>query len=149
MRRRARHALCFALALAVFLGAGRALSQPPDSGAEVSAVASGAVSAAQRAPIRAQLGLSQAEFAGAIERRTSSHRSDTTHVHLRQRVHSLEVVGGDLGLAIDGAGRVFSRWNHFVKGAPARVNTTTPQLSAEAALTAAALFLPALAPAGT
>ncbi|MBW2363397.1 MAG: M36 family metallopeptidase, partial [Deltaproteobacteria bacterium] len=141
MHYRAPHAIRCALALGVLLCASHAFARRPDFLTQPSANEPGAVARTHLEASRAQLGLSRADITQALERRYTSARSGTTHLHLRQRVHGLEVVGGDLGVAVDREGRVFGRWNRFVRDSASRVNATTPQLSAAAALAAAALAL--------
>ena len=86
----------------------------------------------------AEIGIEAADLEDAVERRYETRRHGTTHVHLRQRVRGIEVEGGDLGLAVDRAGRVFARWSRFVRDARRRVNTRRPVLDARQALAHAA-----------
>ena len=90
---------------------------------------------------RAQLGLSETDLGDFQTRSFVKRGSGTTHLNLRQRVRGIEVMGGELGLAVDRQGRVFGLWNHFVTGAALRTNRDTPVLSARQALAAAARAL--------
>ena len=96
---------------------------------------------------RAQLGLSATDLGDFRSRSFVKSRSGITHMNLRQRVRGIDVMGGDLGLAVDAEGRVFGLWSHFEADAAARTNRDVPGLSAREALTAAAraLSLPAAA----
>ena len=94
---------------------------------------------------RAQLGLSETDLGDFHTRSFVKRASGTTHLNLRERVRGMEVMGGDLGVAVDREGRVFGLWNHFVADAALRSNRDVPVLSARQALAAAAraLALPA------
>ena len=94
---------------------------------------------------RAELGLSNADLGDFRTRKFVKSRSGTTHMNLRQRVRGIEVMGGNLGVAVDEEGRVFGLWNHFEADAALRTNRDAPLLSARQALAAAAtaLSLPA------
>ena len=137
------------LLLMMALGAGLA---PAPSTAQPSGFLSGPAAGSPRAIARAhlrarhaELGLRQADLDGAVERSFVTRRTGTTHVNLRQRVDGLDVVGGNLGLAIDRNGRVFARWSRAVPDAASKTNTAKPIFDAHSALARAAeaLELPA------
>ena len=94
---------------------------------------------------RAKLGLSDEDLGDFSSRSFVKRRNGTTHLNLRQRVRGIEVVGGDMGLAVDREGRVFGLWSRFVSDAAIKTKRDRPRLDAREALAAAAraLSLPA------
>jgi extracellular elastinolytic metalloproteinase len=97
---------------------------------------------------REELGFEAADLDDALERRFETRHNGTTHLNLRQRVRGLEVISGNMGIAVDREGRVFARWSRFVPDAARRIDATRPTLSAREALAraASALELGAAAP---
>lgn len=88
-----------------------------------------------------ELGLRRGDLDGASERRTFNRRTGTTHLNFQQRVAGRDVVGGDLGLAVDRRGRVYARWSRAISNAAAKTNTGEPALNARQALSRAAEIL--------
>jgi len=142
-----RHLLPLLMLLALGAGLAPAPSAAPPT-RYLSGPTAGSPRAIARAHLharRAELGLRQGDLDGAAERSFVTQRSGTTHVNLRQRVAGRDVVGGDLGLAVDRNGRVFGRWSRAVPDAASKTNAAQPTLDAHAALARAAeaLELPA------
>ena len=90
---------------------------------------------------RTKLGLSDGDLEDLRSRSFVKRRNGTTHLNLRQRVRGIEVMGGDMGLAVDRNGRVFGLWSHFVSGAAVKSKLGRPTLNAREALAAAARAL--------
>jgi len=124
--------------LAATLIASTALAQVPRF---LSVPDSGARRTVAREHLRlrhSELGLTRADLEGAREHIYKTRRSDTTHLHLRQQVHGIDVQGGVMGLSVDRKGRVFARWSRFTPDGVRRTNAVEPTLSQIQALSHAA-----------
>jgi subtilisin-like proprotein convertase family protein len=80
-----------------------------------------------------ELGLRPADLAGA---RVASQYTDATtgitHINLRQTLHGLDIVNADLGIHVDGAGRIIHVTSSFVGGSGVK-DTGRPAATVDAA----------------
>jgi extracellular elastinolytic metalloproteinase len=87
---------------------------------------------------QATFGLSDADLGDVrvTDRYTSAHNG-ITHLYLRQRYAGIEVYNANINVNIAADGSVINLSSSFVPGLAKAINTTTPTLSAEDAVTAA------------
>jgi hypothetical protein len=72
-----------------------------------------------------------------VERRYRARRSGTEHLHLRQEIDGISVLGGDISAAIDDEGRLLTLHDRTRAGLRGRVRSRRVRLDAEAAIHAA------------
>lgn len=91
---------------------------------------------------RSRLGFAPDDLAEIVVRdRYRSRGSGLTHLYLRQQIDGIGIEGSDWVAAVDRNGRLVSRGDRFIRGVHGRIETRTPELSASAALLAAASSL--------
>ena len=96
---------------------------------------------------RAALGFGAADFDEIVVRnRYRTEKSGLTHLYLRQQVGGIDVEGADLVAAIDRDGRMLSQGDRLVRGLLGRIEKREPEISADAAVRAAAGHLGLVAP---
>ena len=88
---------------------------------------------------RSELSLAPDDLGDTVTHQYRSRRSDTTHVRVRQRLRGIEVVNGDLTVAVRADGRLLHRRSRFVSDLARRANTTVPVLTAAQAVALGAL----------
>jgi hypothetical protein len=144
-----RLVLYLALAGLLALSAGSAAAQPAASSVQPRGRALDFVSvASDRDPLalaeahlreRARaVGLSAADLADYVVRdRVTTVHNGATHLYLRQRFRGIPIHGADYSVTVSRDGRLIGAHQRFVKGLAGLVKTTTPSLSAAAAVEAA------------
>ena len=91
---------------------------------------------------RAALGLEAADLDDWSERdRYVTHHNGVTHLVLRQRFGGIEVFNADMTVAITPEGRMLSLGHRFISGLARSVSSSSPSLSALAAVARAAEHL--------
>ena len=86
-----------------------------------------------------ELGLADADLAALTVRdRTVSRHNQTTHLHLRQSLHGIEVVNGQVDISLAADGSIIQMRSSLVPNLAAAVNTSVPELAAETAVRRAA-----------
>lgn len=91
---------------------------------------------------RAVYGLGQDDLDGIVlDHRYRTDKSGLTHLYFRQQIGGIDVEGASWVTAVDRDGRILSQGDRLVRGLQGRVETRTPELSADAAVLAAANHL--------
>jgi uncharacterized repeat protein (TIGR01451 family) len=67
-----------------------------------------------------------------------TQHNGVTHIYLRQRYQGIELFNGDINANVSSRGELISVGNRFVGNLASYVNTTTPEISADAAVALAA-----------
>ncbi|MEE2673379.1 MAG: M36 family metallopeptidase [Myxococcota bacterium] len=96
---------------------------------------------------RATLGFGAVDLDEIVVRhRYRTEKSGLTHLYLRQQVGGIDVEGADAVVAVDRDGRMLSLGDRLVRGLSGRIEKKEPEISADAAVLAAASELGLVAP---
>jgi extracellular elastinolytic metalloproteinase len=91
---------------------------------------------------RGLFGLTQADTNGlSVSSQSPSTATQLTHVYLQQVHAGIDVFGGIAGVSINGAGQVIRAYSSFAGNVAGTVNTLTPSVAAQQAISAAAANL--------